>query len=75
MIFDKKKFEISIIGSGSQANKIFEICKKITKIKKIIRYHYKPKENFTNDFSKIFQLIFQGKLMKKQPIITDQKLL
>lgn len=54
MIFDKKKFEISIIGSGSQANKIFEICKKITKIKKIIRYHYKPKENFTNDFSKIF---------------------
>jgi predicted dehydrogenase len=45
--------EITIIGSGSQANKIYDICKKIKQIKKINRYHYKQKKNFTNDFTKI----------------------
>ena len=50
---NNKLIRIGIIGSGSQAKKIFEICIKQKKIKEILKYNYKEKFGYITSFKKI----------------------
>lgn len=50
---DNKLINVGIIGSGSQSEKIYKICKAKKFINKITRFHYKQKKNYINNFNEL----------------------